>query len=411
MIAPLAIAALLLPVAVVGQIVGASELDDLEREFESLAYGNHEGHHRHHGHRHLRHHKRAFLIEGAAAPASSSNVLLPGRHPSVELKLKNMDQEMHDLSGRQQIAAQARSTLEDKVKKAVYHMNDAVKIKRELARTQARLRAEELKLKKLEDDRLRLDKTHGHLVSSLHHVMEPKIQYAETVEKQRQRQLRDLESKTREWKEKEDKLHKESLAMLEERRDTTAKLEAANVAVSKAEREQEVEKKQLATVKHSVSFDVERYKYARTRARGYASKESLGEQRVHQAEVSVKRLTGILNMEQRRVDESMAVGKDRVQGKMRELEGVKEKTKKKQLKLSEEYRAWQRQQRVWARRVASTRAVTDRVSQEFATRQKDVLDSAQAKVASDAESGSDWAWDEWPVRGKHNTDEVALDDN
>jgi hypothetical protein len=37
---------------------------------------------------------------------------------------------------------------------------------------------------------------------------------------------------------------------------------------------------------------------------------------MREAELSVKRLTGILNMEQRRVDESMAVGKDRVQGEV-----------------------------------------------------------------------------------------------
>jgi len=313
------------------------------------------------------------------------------------------------LAGRQQAERMARGHLEDNVKNAVVHMNEAVGIKRELARTDVQIRAEEVKLRKLEDDRLRLDRTHNHLVSSLHHIMEPKIQFAETRLKQRQRTLHDLEAKAAEWKEKENKFHEASLARLEERREQRHRLEAAEEAAKKAKIEEAAAKKQLEAVKHSVAFNVEGYRYAQTRARASASEEERGKEVAREAELSVKRLTGILNMEQRRVDESMAVGKDRVQGKLRELEGVKEKTKVRRAKLLEEYNAWQRQQRAWARRVAATKEITHDAAQDYAHHQQDVLDSAQAKVAYDAESDSDWAWDEWPGAGKHDVDEVHLD--
>jgi len=414
-----AAALLILPVAVVGQYVDSlAGFDELEREFENLAYGDHRArpHHRHrhfrHHHPHFRHHKSASLFaDGPAAtitvPAPSEG-LLPGRHPAIAQKLGHMEQAMRDLAGRQRVAKIARDNLEDNVQNAVLHMNDAVSIKRELARTEAQLRAEEVKLKKLEDDRLRLDRTHGHLVSSLHHIMEPKIQFAETHLKQKQRALRNLESKASQWKEKEAEYHEKSLAMLEARRETKKKLEDATEAVNKARLEQEAAKKQLQEVKHNVAFNVQSYKYALTRAQAAASLQQRGEEVVKDAEHSLKRLSGILNMEQRRVDESMAIGKDRVQGKVRELEGVEEKSKAKLGKLTKEYSEWQMQQRLWARRVASTQEVSHETSRDYAERQQAVLDAANAKVAYDAESDSDWAWDEWPTANRRDTDDVQL---
>lgn len=408
------LAAALLPGIVVGQIEDLAEFKELEGEFESLAYGGHRAHHHRHHRPHLRHHKRAFLV--AASPPTTDRApapdeaLLPGRHPDVARKLGHMTQAMRDLAGRQQAATMARGNLEDNVQNAVLHMNEAVGIKRELARTDVQLRNEKMKLKKLEDDRLRLDRTHNHLVSSLRHIMEPKIEFAETRLKQRQRSLHELEAKASEWKEKETKFHEAALARLEERRETKQRLEAAEEAAKKARLESETAKKQLEAVKHSVAFNVEGYRYTQTRARASASEEERAKEVSREAELSVKRLSGILNMEQRRVDESMAVGKDRVQGKIRELEGVKEKSRVKRAKLSEEYGAWQRQQRAWARRIAATKQITHDASRDYADRQQEVLDSAQAKVAYDAESDSDWAWNDWPGPGQHDVDEVRLSD-
>lgn len=416
-VAFLAVAALL-PGIVVCQVEDASELADLEREFENLAYGghrgNHQGHHHHYRHHRPqpRHHHSAFLAAGPATTdraAPPTEAFLPGRHPTVAKKLAHMNQAMRDLKGRQQAAAMARGKLEENNQQAILHMNEAVSIKRELARTDLAIRTEERKLKKLEDDRLRLDRTHNQLVSSLHHIMEPKIQFAETRLKQRQHTLHDLEEKAAEWKKQEDKFHEASLARLEERRETKKKLAAAEEEAKKARIEEETAQKQLEASKRGVAFNVERYRYAQTRARASASTEERGKQVEREAETSLKRLTGILNMEQRRVDESMAVGKDRVQGKIRELETVKETTMGKKKKLSHEYESWQRQQRVWARRVAATKQTTHFAAKDYASRQQEVLDSANAKAAYDAESDTDWAWDEWPGSRKHDVDEVHLD--
>jgi len=417
----LAAAFALLPAVVVSQLEeDISEHDSLEQEFESLVSGN-EMAHKHHRHRHYSqhhtrpHHHKAFLFARGpviadalvAPPTDGENLLGRVRHPSVARKLANMKPDIRDLAGREQAAKIARGDLEANVQKAISHMNDAVGIKRELARTEALIRSEDVKLKRLEDDRLRLDRTHGHLVSSLHHIMGPKIQFAETSLKQRQGILHELESKASQWTEKETKFHEASLAMLAERKESTKRFEAATDAVNQAHREEELAKKELLTVKHKVAFDIEGYRYAQTRAHAAESEAKRGKRGEKNAEISLQRLNGIMNMEQRRVDESMAIGKDRVQGRIRELEGVREKSKRKASKLSEDYAQWQRRQHAWASRVAATKHITHEASADYAARQQAVLDAATAKVAYDAESDSDWAWDEWP--GKENGEDVHLD--
>lgn len=414
----LATAIWLLTSPAAGQVSNAFDIDDLEREFESLAYGNHRRHHHRHGflrpHRaHARHRKRAVLI--TATPATtisgppSGQTLLPGRHPAVAQKLEHMEGEIRNLAMRREAAASARSNLEKNVQQAIFHMNEGVGFKHELARVEAQMQAEEIKLKKLEDDRLRLDRTHSHLVASLHHVMEPKIQFAKGRLEQNQRVHRSLEAKTAAWKAKEDKFHQTSLEVLEQRKESQKRLEAAGEAIAKARTEEEAAKKQLDAAKRTVAFNVESYKYAQTRARAAASQEEHSKEIERTSEASVQRLEGILKMEQRRVDESMAIGKDRVDGKIRRLESHKDKYKNKLSHLSDKYHAWQMQQRDWAQRVAAMKEQSHKVAIDYADQQRAVLDKAQAKAAEDAMSGSDWAWDEWPgVRKEDDLDEVHL---
>lgn len=190
---------------------------------------------------------------------------MPRRHPKLLKKLGTMDQELRELKERQQAAASARGSMEGEVKESLRHMNKAVKMRRELARTEIEIREEDLKLKRMEDDRLRLDRTHSHLVASLHHIMEPKINFAETRFTDRERRAKEKDEEKEAWKAKEDKFHKAAIAMLEERRSVGAKLEAAKEAVEKARHEQELVEKEMSAVKHGVSFNVEGYKYARTK--------------------------------------------------------------------------------------------------------------------------------------------------
>jgi hypothetical protein len=319
-----------------------------------------------------------------------------------------MDGEIRNLELRKQAAASVRNNLEKNVQQAIYHMNEGVAFKHQLAKVDAQMQAEEMKLKRLEDDRLRLDRTHSHLVASLHRVMDPKIQFAESRLEQSQRVQRSLQAKTTAWKAKEEKLHQSSLSVLEQRKESQKRLEVAEEAIKKARTDEEAAQRQLDAAKGTVAFNVESYKYAQTRARAAASQEAHSKEIERDSEASVRRLGGILRMEQRRVDESMAIGKDRVDGKIRRLESHKEKYKSKVSHIREKFQAWQLQQHHWAQRVAAMKEQSQQVSLDYADQQKAVLDKATTKAAQDAMSGSDWAWDEWPGVRKDDLEEVHL---
>jgi len=431
-----AIALLTATVLLPGVVLCDINEDELELQWLTGEAGEHEysrhRHHRHHLRHHRRHrpflghhHKRAVLFAEAEAPSADraeienaiakrtpgeteAEDLLPRRHPKLLNKLGVMDQELHELKARQQAAASARGSMEGEVKESLRHMNKAVNMRRELARTEILIREEGLKLKRLEDDRLRLDRTHSHLVASLHHIMEPKINYAETRFTARERRSKELDVEEQAWKAKEEKFHKAAIAMLEERRNIGSKLEAAKEAVEKAHREQELVEKEMVGVKHGVSFNVEGYKYARTKERAAKSSADTSDEEMQQSKASVERISNILNMEQRRVDDSMAHGKDRVQGKIRELEKIKTRSTAHLAHVEEEYHAWQQQQKILGERLAASMKTTHGAAEEYAKQQKDVLDIAQAKVVADAESDSDWAWNEWPGKSKHDEEEVHV---
>mmetsp|Transcript_105165 Transcript_105165/g.165970 ORF Transcript_105165/g.165970 Transcript_105165/m.165970 type:complete len:436 (+) Transcript_105165:81-1388(+) len=420
-----------LPVVVLGDInEDELELQWLIGDAGEVDYRDHHHHHRHHlrHHRHHRpflgrHHKRAVLFAEAPSadraeiekaiskrlPAEKeAEELLPRRHPKLLNKLGVMDEELHELKARQQAAASARGSMEGEVKESLRHMNKAVKMRRELARAEIEIREEDLKLKRLEDDRLRLDRTHSHLVASLHHIMEPKINFAETRFTERMRRSKELEAEEQAWKAKEETFHKAAIAMLEERRNVGSKLEAAKEAVEKARHEQEMAEREMDAVKHGVSFNVEGYKYARTKERAAKSSAETSDEEMEKNKASVERLSNILSLEQRRVDDSMAHGKDRVQGKIRELEHKKERSTARLAHLEEEYHEWQQQQKILGERLAASMKTTHGAAEEYAKQQKDVLDIAQAKVVADAESDSDWAWNEWPGNGKPDEEEVHV---
>jgi hypothetical protein len=326
--------------------------------------------------------------------------ILPRRHPAVATKLGHMDQAMRSLKSKKQEAAQVRSAYETEVKTAIRAMNEAQGLRMMVSKTEAEMREEKRKMHRLAEDRLRLDKTHHHLVSSLHHIMDPKLELADSRVKDEEEEVKGLEEDSSRWKQKEEQFHSSSIAMIEERRASKKRVEDAKAAEAKAQKETEMAEKQYMNDKRNVNFNVQGYRYALAKAHAAQSRQERSEQESREAKVAKKRLESILKMEQRRVDEAMAIGKDRVQGKIHELESKEEDSKLKLSGIMQKYSSWQGTQRKWAKQLASTKQITHVAAEEYAAQQKAILASATAKVAYDAESNSDWAWDAWPGDGR-----------
>jgi len=369
---------------------------ELELDVDQQASNSHQHKlHRHHKPRRFPFLHRRNLPSLLTVLPAETRELAQVRHPAVGKKLQGMASELHDLRGRRLVAAEARDNLENTVKKAYKDVNNVVAIKSQLAKTQAQIRREQRRMRKLEDDRLRLDRTHVSLVASLHHIMKPKIQFAESRLKAREDQLQHLKTRAAQWKAKQDDLHTASLAMLVKRRKSKEHLAEVSAEEEKIHQEKVVAEKELHAAKVETRKDIEGYKYSQDETKAAMSKEQRGQEETDQEKASLKRLSQILNMEQRRVDESMAIGKDRVLGKIQELQDQEQKSKLKAEHLAEKYQDWQHRQQTWAMRLATSKSVTASAADVYANAQKRVVNVASDKVAMDAESDSDWGWAEW----------------
>jgi len=381
----LVIAALtLLPNVSMAQLVEDRVEDHLERELRALEEeGQNQGPPR----------RNLLGLMGRPGVVQQGEGLLPGLNPAVNMKLANMDQQMNELKDRQGAAVHVRENLEGDVKDAITHMNSVSVIKTGLARTEVAIRQEERQMKKLAEDKLHLDMTHHSLSSSLHHIMEPKISFAEKRLQKRRRKLHMLEAKEADWKKNEQKFHASSLAALDERDKSKASLEEALVAEEKAHQERMQAEKQFRAAKKSTNFNIQGYRYAEEENRGATRKEQRGAEEEREAKASVKRLNHIMHMEQKRVDESMAIGKDKVQGKMRKVEAAEKASNEKLANLKQEFAEWQDQQGVWANRIENLKHGTHLAAKDFADGQETILASARNAMIKDAQDDSDWAWD------------------
>jgi len=378
------------------------DIDPVELQLQNELWElEHEGHRRHHAHHHSP--KRFLGLMGRPAavkpPPGLDAELLPGRHAAVTKKLHDMDKELHNLKGMKENNAQAHLNLEGEVKEAFHHMDSVVTIKSQLAKTQVQIRSEERKLKKLEEDRTHLDMTHRSLSDSLRHIMEPKIGYAASRLEKRKHQLHELEGEDDLWRAKRDKFHKDSLGMIEQRDQAKSILEQAIVAEERAHKERKLAEKLYGEDKKQTSSDIQAYKFSDVKERAAMSKVQRSQEETNQADVSVKRLQKILAMEQRRVDNSMAIGKDKVAGKIRAAEGLEKASEAKLVRLRNEFDEWQVRQEALAGQIVSQKGSTYTATKNFANTQENMLASARDQVVSDAESDSDWeGWDEWSGR-------------
>jgi hypothetical protein len=387
---------------------------EFEHDLELEAEFQHEVHRRHHVyHRHRRspflHRRASLLARSLKVPQQDGNpdisdmkhhtkeldaeVIALGHHPAVAKKLKDMDTEVANLKSWHGASNEATSDLEGKVKSSMGHLNKVGAIRNQIAHMKVQIHTQELKLEQLKRDRERLDTTHHDLTFSLQHVMKTKIKFAQARLDRKKEDLEKMQAKAEEWKAKEEKFHASSLAMIEQRDKNQESLELAIANEEKAHRDRILAEKQLELTKKQTNFDVEGYKYTQVRAKAAMAKQKRDEEQVAESEASVTRLDRIFNLEQRRVDQSMAFGKDRVEGKIHRLESDQKKSDAELEDLMVRYKKWQDENERMHEMVISSQQRTSATAQSYDDVRKGVLQRAHAKVTTDYEAGSDWAWE------------------
>lgn len=390
---------------------------EFERGLEQYKLHN-QGGHRHHQHRHLRsHHHKMALAHHSAAPrlnwnpddngapvaekAAATPMMLPGRHPSVEKVLHGMTVDLEDLKDKQVLAKQSRGELEGKVSEAVHHMNDAMPIKHAIAQKKAQIRVESTKLMNLERSAKHMEETHSSLVSSLHRVLEPKLEYARARLAKKEMVLEKEEQAAKGWQEKKDQIHAHAIEVLKEKKLAHQSLLEAEHEVAEAKKKEEVANRRYEDEARRTSQEVQSFRYAETRLKAEITHEKAAEEGALASRASVKKLTNVLAVESEKVEESMEVNKNQIRHRMQEAENAREKSKQELVDLERKYGEWQENQRQRAAEVVRKGQDTAMAAEAYNDRQKQVLDSASAQVVQDAEAkgkvaqaaeaNSDWA--------------------
>lgn len=317
---------------------------------------------------------------------------LPGRHPSVEKALDGMSGDLQSLKEKQMVAKQDRAELEGKVSEVVHHMNDAMSIKHAISQKEAALRIQKNKIRALEREVKHLDQTHGSLVNSLHRVLEPKLMFAASRLEKKERVAEKEAQAANGWKEKKEQLHIHALQLIKEKNAAHQSLLEAQAEVARAKQREELADKRYRSERQDTSREVASYRYAETRFKAEITHEEAAERQAVAAKRSVEKLRNVMQVESEKVEMSIAASKQRLERKMRELEAVREHAGHELDDLQQRYSEWQASQRERAAEVVKKSEDTAAASEAFAVGQKQVLDSAQSKVAKEAESKSDWAW-------------------
>lgn len=327
------------------------------------------------------------------APAETQPHLGAARHPATERELNSMDNELQELRARKQAARNARGRLEGMVSDTAMHMNDALSIKHEMESEQARISAEQNKVQMLKESEGRLMRTHDKLSTNLRSIMDRKIKSAETRLAKKQAIAQRKQKEAESWNEKGDSYKSSALQLLEDRKVAKEGLQESEGALERAQREEEKAESTLKIVTRRAEEEIETYRYVEGKAKAAASRAHESDEVVHQAEGSVQKLKGILDVEQKRIDHAMEIGKEKLRGKIHDLETGTQQESKHLEKLRQEYTEWQKMQRDRVDTVAQAQATTKQLSDAFHNEQDQILDEATSKAAKQAVDNSAWDWD------------------
>jgi hypothetical protein len=155
---------------------------------------------------------------------------------------------------------------------------------------------------------------------------------------------------------------------------------------------------------------VHSYQYADTKYKAEVEHETASKESALAAKDSVEKLDSVLTLETRKIDEMSLLRKHRIEEREHILKAAHEKSEQSLKVLEEQYREWKEVQRKRAAEVVKKSQDTASASEAFAIREKEVLDSAQAKVVKEAQSKTDWAWDNDFSQQPGNIEEVSLTD-
>lgn len=325
-------------------------------------------------------------------------------HPLVDRQLDNMNGAIKELKQKRKEADAERREMSAQRAAAMAHMNDAVGIQREEIRAEDIEKAQVKVVKKIKDESGKLQASHDSLFAKLDIIMEPKIAHSKKREIKEAEILNKTAEVVKGWDAKMRGAKDEAVSTLQARRAALRQLRESSEALEKARKAHDAAEKAYRLAKMKANGKVEQFRFSDTRYRASLEKRAEKEAAYKEALQSTKKLQGILEMETKRIDQALAIGKVRLQRKLSRAEKIEAEAGHAAKLLRERYGEWQSQQRDRAGAAAEKLHQYQASLKAYADTRKEVFETAQAKAGEHAESISDWAWDDWAWSKGHDSE-------
>jgi len=323
----------------------------------------------------------------------------PRVHPEVSKALSDMDSKVSDLNGKGTTAKESMEVLTNARTEAIAHLTDGVALQHTMARLQARIRAQDDKLRGLQTQEGRFRREHDEHYARLRSMMDPQIF---TIKERLHRHLRSLAKKQQElksWDEAVEKYKKVALETLRERHHMLQMYKQAEEALTKAKNNVEMADKNYQEEKKLASQNVGAYKFSEAKFRASEEKEKVMEESASREKMSLKRLRIVFKAQKRQMEDSQAAAHGELQKRLRKGRLIREEAVKDLQHAQEQYAVWQQEQRTLAQNTADKKQQYETASKAYAEERGQVIQEAEHKAGSQATSDSDWAWDDWAWTG------------
>lgn len=198
-----------------------------------------------------------------------------------------------------------------------------------------------------------------------------------------QRDVRAKQDEAQDWKDNLEHIRDQAMEMAKENMTSFANLQETQTQLSWAQQQAQLADKQFKEKRDMAAQEVETLKNAEHKFEAEVAKLKVAENQKGAAEESVRRLNVIRNMEEQKVDQTLANGKLRLRHKMQESAAARSQTLQQIHSLEDQYSQWKESQQQRLQHLDQVKAATQAASDQYAQSLQEEFNEGQEKEYQD----------------------------
>jgi len=211
------------------------------------------------------------------------------------------------------------------------------------------------------------------------------------------RAVRAEEDEMENWKDNVEHMDAQASEMVKQSKASQDNLVEMQSQVAWTQQQQVLEEKQYKLKTAMAAQEMKTLNYVETKAKAEASKLKVAELAARDADHSVQKLDGIRIIEEEKVKQHLALGKNKFQNKFNKMAATRTQTASEIASLEKQYAGWSMDQQQESQQIAKDHYASELASQAYGERQAEAFARAQAQVY---QYGTGSAWDnQWAAEG------------